>query len=114
MFFGWDAELTTSWFVGEADDLQITYRDTDGINKQYTDITFCQDGTFRLGDPPTGRDESMPCTFEFTVQPYVREDLNDMALALTAQWYENRGDQNLRGVPHWIEAVCANHAWQSL
>lgn len=48
-----------------------------------------------------------------TISPAGNDTLRNATLMLTAQWFENRGDQNLRGTPHWIEKICGTFAYQS-
>ena len=111
-FYEWATELNTSWFLQDPTSIVLTYMDKDGADQTFSAITF-RDQAFCVDPEPSDRKYDTEITLTLTSQAYVRDDLNNVTLELVAQWYENRGDQNIRGVPHWIESVCANHAWQS-
>lgn len=113
-FTTWSRALHTSWYVWlDTDTLDFQYTDTDGNLKSYTDITFT-DQCFSVGHEPLDRKPASPIKLQFTSRPYLRDDLRNAVLLLTAQWYENRGDQNIRGTPHWIDSICGLHSYQSL
>lgn len=113
-FDSWCDILRTSWYLIPVDGtISMTYIDTDEAEQTYTDITFVKQ-KFTLGDEPTDREPGSTITLEITSRPYLREDLSSAVLLLTAQWYENRGDQNIRGTPHWINSICGLHSYQTV
>lgn len=91
----------------------ITYKDGAGDTQTYTGDIAIKGQCIVIGEKPDDYPDNGLITLSIEAVKYERLDLDNMVLMLTAQWYENRGDQNIKGGPEWIERVCFNHAWQS-
>lgn len=89
----------------------FSYTDTSDATIEPSDATVALSGLATFGDEPADFDSNLNATFALTAA--ANEAMENVVLMLTAQWYENRGDQSIRGVPVWIEKVCGTYAYQS-
>lgn len=90
-------------------DLELKYVAADTTEKTIS-TAYINCGVVHLGYKPDDFSSEMTLTVNSTASS--EKALDHAILLLTAMWYENRGDQNIRGVPAWIDRICGTFTSQ--
>lgn len=96
---------------------EAKYKDADDTTHTFTERITPQRGRhghYSLALPFCPEDFRGEMEIAITIKAERIPALHQAVLMLIGQWYENRGDQNIRGTPRWIDTILGTFAYQTL